>query len=359
MQKIRILAKVAAVMVLAACVAVVARAEDQQKLIEVLKSSAAPAEKATACKLLAVYGNQDAVPALAALLGDRELSSWARIALEAIPGPAADAAMREALGKVQGRLRLGVINSLAVRHDAKAVDALAALVKDADVDVAATAAVALGRIGGDAAVKALEPAMASAQAAVRSAAAEGCILCAEKTLAAGNAAEAVKLYDAVRKANVPAQRVREAIRGTILAQGAAGVPLLVEQLQSAEKAQFALGLRVARELSAPEVTAALVAQLAKAAPDRQGLLILALADRGNAVPLDAVLQVAKSGPPQSRSVAIRVLERLGNASCLPVLLDAAQDADEEIAQAALAVLADMPGADVDKDMAGRLSQAQG
>mgnify|MGYP000724917012 CR=1 FL=1 len=34
-----------------------------------------------------------------------------------------------------------------------------------------------------------------------------------------------------------------------------------------------------------------------------------------------------------------MLEKLGNASCVPVLLDAAQDADEEVCQAALAVLA--------------------
>ena len=79
---------------------------------------------------------------------DPELASWARIALEAIPGPAADAALREAMDKVQGKLLVGVINSIAVRRDPKAVSALVKKLKDTDPDVASAAAVALGRIGG-------------------------------------------------------------------------------------------------------------------------------------------------------------------------------------------------------------------
>ena len=61
------------------------------------------------------------MPALAALLPDKELSSWARIALEAIPDPAAERCPAESMGKVQGRLLVGVINSIGVRRDAKAV----------------------------------------------------------------------------------------------------------------------------------------------------------------------------------------------------------------------------------------------
>ena len=360
MRNIRSIA-ILAVLAAAAMVAGNCRGAEQRqaKLIELLKSPAAPAEKAIACKQLAICGTQDAVPALAALLPDVQLSSWARIALEAIPGPAADAALREALGKVHGGLLLGVINSLGVRRDVKAVGQLIPRLNDADVEVASAAAVALGRIGGDVATKALAASLATSSAKTRAAVAEGCILCAERSLAEGKPAEAVALYDAVRKADVSPQQVREAVRGLILARGAAGVPLLVEQLQSADKASFALGLRVARELPGREVTDALLAEMSKAKPARQGLLILALADRGDAAALPAVLQMAKSGPEQARSVAIRVLRRLGNATCVPVLLDAALDANEDVSQTAMTVLADMPGADVDNDLASRLLQAEG
>src|SRR5437867_2421913 len=123
-------------------------AEKQRKLIKVLKSRATPDEKAIACKQLAIYGTKDAVPALAALLKDARLASWARIGLEAIPDPAADDALRKAMGKLKGKLLVGTINSIGYRRDAKAVKGLGKKLKATDTEVASAAAVALGRIGG-------------------------------------------------------------------------------------------------------------------------------------------------------------------------------------------------------------------
>ena len=56
---------------------------DESALLKVLESDAPSAEKAITCKRLAVYGTAAAVPALSELLPDPQLSSWARIALEA------------------------------------------------------------------------------------------------------------------------------------------------------------------------------------------------------------------------------------------------------------------------------------
>jgi HEAT repeat protein len=330
------------------------------KLISVLQSDASPAEKAITCKRLAVYGTKDAVPALAPLLLDKDLSSWARIALEAIPGPAADEALRGAMGKVQGRLLIGVINSIGVRRDAQAVDGLVAKLKDSDADVASAAAEALGHIGGDQAAKALERSLAEAPAVVvRPAAAEGCILCAEKYLAEGNSAEAVRLYDIVRQADLPKQRLLEATRGAILARGTAGVPLLVEQLKSADKARLGIGLRTARELPGREVTEMLAVELDRLSPDRQPLLLLALADRSDAAVLPAVLKAAQSGLKELRVTALGVLMRIGNVSCVPVLLEAAAESDAELAQTAKLTLAHLGRQDVDADLLARLPQATG
>ena len=333
--------------------------DQQAQCLAVLRSDAPAAEKALACKRLAIYGGKGAVPALAPLLADEQLASWARIALQAIPDRAADDALRQAMGKLRGRLLIGVINSIAVRRDAKAADGLIERLKDADTEVAAAAAVALGRIGGAAAAKTLEQSLADAPAAVRSAVAEGCILCAEKFQADGNGEQAVRLFDAVRKAEVPKQRIVEATRGAILARGPAGAALLVEQLKSPDKARFAIGLRVARELAGREATEALAAELPRATPQRQALLILALADRGDTAALPAVLKAAKSGSEEVRSVAIRALGRLGNASCVPMLLEAALGAEAELSQAALSVLANVPGKEVDQDVIARLAGAEG
>lgn len=333
--------------------------EKELQLIRVLQSDAPAAEKAITCKRLAIYGTKDAVPALAPLLLNKELSSWARTALEAIPGPEAEAALRDATGKAQGRLLVGVINSIGVRRDAQAVSGLVGKLKDADADVAAAAAVALGHIGSDPAAQALEQSLAQAPALVRPAVAEGCILCAEKYLADGKSAESVKLYDAVRQADLPKQSLLEATRGAILARGPAGVPLLLEQLGATDKAQLGIGLRTARELPGREVTEKLAVELDRLSPDRQPLLLLALADRSDDTVLPVVVKAAKSGTKELRVVALGVLMRLGNASCVPVLLDAAAEKDVELSQTAKLTLAHLPGKDVDVDLMARLAQATG
>lgn len=333
--------------------------EKERSLIRTLTSKAPPDEKALACKQLSISGTKKAVPALAALLTDRRLASWARIALEAIPDPAADAALRRAMGKLKGNLAVGVINSVGNRRDAQAVTGLAKKLKDGDAQVASAAAVALGKIGGDKAARALERALPSAPAEVRPAIAEGCIRCAEGFLAQQKTAEAITLYDLVRGASVPQQKILEATRGAILARGPDGIPLLLDQLRAADKAQFGMGLRTARELPGREVTETLAAELQQCAPNRQPRILLALAERGDPAALPVVVAAAGDGPKELRLMAVGLLERLGNVTSVPALLEAAVSSDAELAQAAEGVLARLPGKDVDADLLSRLSPATG
>ena len=337
-----------------------ASAAKQQELIKIIQSDRPAAEKAIPCKQLAIYGTKDAVPALAALLPDMELSSWARIALEAIPDPAADDALRDALDKAQGRQLVGVVNSIGRRHrDTKAIAPLAKRLQDSDEQLVSAAAVAIGHIGGDEARKVLEQALTSGSAAAKSAVAEGAIFCAERYLADGNAGAAAKLYDAVRTADVAKQRQVEATRGAILARRSDGIPLLVEQLRSDDKDMLAIALRTAREMKGDQVTQALMAEVPKAAPDRQDLVILALGDRNDKKAVPVLLETAKSGPHNARVAALSVLERLGEASALPVVLGVAAGDDNELATAAKATLARMGGEDVDSKLFSSLQQSSG
>src|SRR5664279_4686386 len=122
-------------------------ADQEKKLIAVLKSDAPEKEKADACRELARVGTKDAVAPLAALLPDEKLSHMARYGLETIPSPAVDEVLRDAAGKLHGSQLVGVIGSIGVRHDTKAVEILANLLHDSDNDVAQAAARALGKVG--------------------------------------------------------------------------------------------------------------------------------------------------------------------------------------------------------------------
>src|SRR5688500_8228481 len=109
-------------------------AEKEREYLKVLQSDAPEAEKALACKHLSVYGSSESVAELSKLLSNERLASWSRIALEVIPGTTADVALRKATASVQGRLLVGVINSIGVRRDAGAVELLSGRLGDNDAD---------------------------------------------------------------------------------------------------------------------------------------------------------------------------------------------------------------------------------
>jgi HEAT repeat protein len=225
--------------------------------------------------------------------------------------------------------------------------------------VASASAIALGKLGGDAAAAALQEAVGSGAETVRDAAAHGCVLAAEHYLAAKKPEAAIKLYDLVRNADVPKQRKLEGTRGAILARGNGGVDLLVENLRSGDQAFINIALGTARELKAAQVTDALVAELPKAASDQQRLIILALADRDDPKALPAVVQAAKDGATSVRITAVGVLERLGNVSTIPVLLEAAGSEEPELARAARTTLSRLGGKEVDAELMQRMEQSSG
>jgi hypothetical protein len=169
-----------------------ARQELEKRLADALKEDLSRDGKDYVCRKLMVVGTALSTPVLAELLVYNDNSHMARFALERIPAPEAAQALRDALGKVSGALKVGVIGSIGARRDAAAVPALAALLKDSDAATAKAAATALGNIGTPDAAKALQeasPADATKQAVI-----DGQLVCAETLLAANNKLAALAIY---------------------------------------------------------------------------------------------------------------------------------------------------------------------
>jgi HEAT repeat protein len=321
------------------------RKELAARLAAVLSSGAPRGAKDFACRQLSIIGTGAEVPALAEFLADEKLSHMARYALERIPDPVACEAIRQALGKVQGKLRVGMINSLGNRRSQAAVADLAGLLGDSDPAVAQAAAVALGKIGPAGAAE-LAKALDGAAPKVRPAVAQAMLLCAEGFLAQGKRDDAAAIYDRLRKANVKAVKVAAA-RGIVLARQAAGIPVLVEQLKGTDPDLFGAGLVLVRELPGAEATKAVVAELANLPAEKQILLLEALADRGDRAATPAALSLAQQGAGKVRVTAIHALARLGDASAVPGLVALAISGEGDVAPAAVNSLASLPGKDVD------------
>lgn len=168
-------------------------------------------QKAIACKKLAFVGGKEAVQPMAALLSHPQLGCYARFGLEPNPDPSVDEALRAALPKLKGRLQAGVITSIGVRKDAKALGALTKLIHDTDAEVAGAAAASVGMIGGLEASKVLQAALESTKPPVFPVVARASLLCAEGLMAA-HRPRALEFYSKLSATTMPEPVRRAALR---------------------------------------------------------------------------------------------------------------------------------------------------
>ncbi len=196
-----------------------ARKALETRLAAVLKTDASRAAKDVVCRQLSLVGSAEAVPALAGLLPNAELSQMARYALERIPDAAATAALRDALPKTEGVQKVGVINSLGVRRDAESAASLTALLENQDQQVAAAAAAALGAIASPEAAKALDEFQKKSPDKLKLAVADARLCCAEHMLAAGKKLEAMAIYKSLSGEDQPKHVRLAAVRGLLAVTG--------------------------------------------------------------------------------------------------------------------------------------------
>jgi HEAT repeat protein len=333
-----------------------AAAEEEADLIGVLQSDKGPQEKDAACRRLKVVGTAKAVPALAALLTNEELSQSARLALEPMAYPEVGAALRQALTKAAGKTKAGLVDSLGQRRDREALPALVELLGDPDAQMASSAAAALGRIGGPEAVRALNAAKTKAAPAQRLVLADALLLCADGLLTAGDQAGASAIYKEVHDSETAEQLRVAAHRGVILSS--AEPPALVHKaLVSKERTQVLAALPLVREIKSASVEPFTLA-LKDSAPDLQAAIIEALAQRGDPAAVPAIVVAVGSADPAVRVAALRALGALGDGAVVPVLAEAAGKAQGPEQEAARQALVLLKGQNVPEAILAHLGKAE-
>ena len=272
--------------------------KNEQELIAILRSDAPEAEKALACKHLAVYGSSEAVPELAKLLADEQLASWARIRAgsDSRRGGRRSAAQGDRVAA-----RASCWSARSIRSASAAMPApsscLSGRLEDKDADVASAAAVALGRIGNAAAAKSLRQALASAPV--------------EGPLGGRRRLRPLRrAFPGRRQCGRSDEDLRRSPQGRCSPPANAGSDPRSDSRPRARRASRSSSsssarttrdcsrsrLSTAREFPGREVDEALAAELERAFPERAALVIVAMADRNETVDLAAVLKAASSGP---------------------------------------------------------------
>jgi HEAT repeat protein len=313
-----------------------------------------------ACRGLSFIATENSIEPLAALLGVEKLSHMARYALEPIKNPAVDEVFREALGQLEGMPLVGVIGSIGVRRDTKAVKPLANILMqhDAGPEVTDAAVRALGSIGNIEAAEMLQTALDHAPGENRLSIAEGLFRCAEALAAEGHRDVAIEIYDQLRKSDAPHQVRGGAVRGAALARGSKGVEVIREYLRSDSYIMFSAACQTALEIPDEEVTRALTSALKQLPVDNQILVIWTLGKRGDAAAVPALSAAANDGDKSVRIAAIKAMPQIGHAAAVPVLTDLLGDTDGEISKAAEQALAAIPGDEADAAVMAMLNNTE-
>jgi HEAT repeat protein len=292
------------------------------RAIETIKSNASTMEKDRACRILRVIGTVDSIDALGALLTDEKLSHIARYALEYMRYPEVDKALSDALGKTSGKVKVGIINSLAMRGNERNYDILLPLLKERDTEVAYAAAWALGRIGSPEAVSTLSEWYKYSGEKMHSATADGLLNAADRLVSKGDLPEALAIYKQLQGSNAPEHVRMGAFRGLIETQPDKAAGMLIEAIGSDDWKTRGMAIDMIVTLKGEGVTERFSADLDKLDADTQVLMIGALVGRGEKDALRPVITKAtNSSNAEIRALSIKSLGDIGDASSVQVLVN--------------------------------------
>jgi HEAT repeat protein len=334
-----------------------AQPTDEPRLIQVLQSGVSAADKEDACRRLKQIGTVKSIPALATLLTDEHLYQSACNALETMSAVEAAQALQAALKTSAGKPKVGIIHSLGERRYRPATGELAQLLNDPDSLVAASAARALGRIGGNEASRPLRQSLSTAVEPDRSAIVDALLDCGSQLLVAGNVAEARQIFQQFADAREKEQIRVAAYAGLIRAGEDRALDLTISGIKSTDAARQMAALRLAAEIRDAKATAAFTNLLTTATPSLQIALLRLLQQRGDAAAAPAVCTAARNPDSTERVAAIVALGSLGDATMVSLLANAATSNDEAEQKAARLALTELHRGNVADTMIALLSSA--
>lgn len=329
----------------------------EQALAKVLEGKTTIEARRYALRAIGPLASAESVPVIAKYANDPAVGDIALWALERITDPAAGKVLTDALAAAPEDHKLPLILGLGWRREASATGALAALLGNANEDIAVASAEALARIRNTDACEKIIAAHASASGRLRAALAGAALNCADQLLADDKTKkQAIDLYTKLSTDKDTSNVRAAALGGLVKAEPDEALKYVVAAFTGEDAALARVAARYVRELPGTKATEAFVALLAEATPENKATLLDALADRGDTIAHDAVAAAASSDDDIIKLPAVRALGRLGKASDAALLVELSTNASGDLKRAAQTSLATLPGDDTNKALVGLATQ---
>lgn len=333
------------------------RSEIERRLIRLIGGKATLAGIEEACRRLSLIGTEASVPALARLLAAPPTAEMARYALERIPGHAASRALRDALTRAEGDLRISLINSLGARRDAAAVSVLQDLAQGAEQATAAAAMSALAEVGTSAACRALDR-MAPRPGVPEGQLWDARLRCAEQMASSGSRRAAYDAYVRIHGTASSSLVRAAALRAMARLDPAQSQAALLAAMRSADPTLQSAAIRALASLEKGRGINVLREEFPRLNPRAQAQTLAALTEHGDASPKPLFAEAASRPPMEVQLAALEGLARYGDGSSVPLLSSLAASGQEPLAAAARRALVSLPTADVDAAIAAALPAAE-
>jgi HEAT repeat protein len=303
-----------------------------------------PAARQYICLQLRQIGTLAEVPLLAKLLAKPETSEIARYALQTIPGPEADFALREALTTLDGRPLVGVIHSVAARKDTAAVPTLQRLADSPDKEIASAAIWALGNVADDQAFAFLTSRAGKAGTPLPQGLAVPLLRSADIHVKAGKDDEARTIYRMLSQAGQPVGARRAALEATLRLGGKETTATILAWLSDPDADRRRIATGHLHTLSNQQLDR-LLAQLPDL-PDPSKLAVMELAAlrRGQQL-LPTVRSLMASDQPELKLAGVRWVGMVGDTSVIPQLVALLAEGSE-LTKAAQDALVKLPRKEV-------------
>jgi len=319
----------------------------EAKLLTVIQSPDATLDgKVWACTQLRLAGSQQSVGVLVGLLGIKDLAPVALLALLSIPDSIVDDALRSSIGKVEGALKAGVIQTIGARRDVSSVKLLEPLVRDKDHAVAASAIAALGSIGNKDALVVLRS--AKVPDALRNVRATALLKCADVMADNSQAGNAAGLYRELFSDNDSIPIKVCALRGVLATDRKNALALVEIALKSDSLRLRVVAAASVAESGGADIIRTLFAKLSSFPVDVQAGLLGSVQDKAV---LTDVIAVAGSQDESVRLASLEALKRLGDVGCLPLLIRIAATEQSAVQAAARSALQSVAADGIDKALA--------
>lgn len=330
----------------------------EAKAMATLKSDATLIDKMQACRDLQFVGTPKAIAVLAPLLRDKDLGHWARNALAAMPYTEVDGALRGALKLSSGPQKVGVIGSLGYRRDKKAVKPLIVLMEAEDEAVAMAAVAALGRIGTPEAAQSVVAKAGKSSGAMLDVAVEASLCAANRLIGQGKGADAAAIYESLQSTEWPNAVRAGAFAGLLDAQPDKATDRIIAAIAGDDALMRGTAISKASTMEAGDIVARLAAELPKASPGVQILLIDVMADSGSAQGRRAIEKAVMGVDAGVRVAALKSIGLVGDATNIDLLCGVVtKDSSSPEAAAALASLTVLEGKGVDSALTKQMSKA--